>query len=296
MNQKKLFHGEGEKPHRRSRGEKLRILDRIVLPKVPGTSPSSLLHMLRVIDGFCGNYRQCVVRRKTLAERMRLQLRQTQRLLNALEALGLIRIEHLASRDGRRAASRYLPEWDAIEALLPAEPSAPTSGLDMSGIDSWPGCHGGTLAGPISDEPECHPVTPECHRGTALKIRLKDPSIDPPPPPAPSNRIAAALQKTEEGGGDFWKAEDLESLAAFLARLGDDSKAAGPLALYLSTQREAASRAGTADPVRSIIGLFNWRFARPTVEWKAWITQRGREDAERELSRHAAAQQSEEKR
>ncbi len=122
MEQKKFFDGNArEKPHKLSRGEKLGTLDRIVLPKMKGTRPSSLLHMLRVIDGFCGNYRSCVVRRKKLVARTGLSLPQVQRLITAISALGLVRVEHLSDSDGHRLANRYTPDWDAIKALVPLD-------------------------------------------------------------------------------------------------------------------------------------------------------------------------------
>jgi hypothetical protein len=295
VEQKNFFDGNAqERPHRLSRGDKLGMLDRIVLPKVKGASPGSLLHMLRVIDSFCGNYRHCVVKRGTLAERARLSLRQAQRLLNGLMRIGVVNVEHLSNREGYRTASRYLPDWEAIAKLDPS-----------------PKCHGGTqvegnqsatvaLRSPHPEchpvLPECHPVLPECHRGTAL-VPSSDPSIDPPPPKSP-NRIAGFSRGGSEAEVErfFLKAGDVRDVRSRLKayrRIVDqpaidlqrdvDSLAAF-LCLLDATDRDARARAGTGGQFHDWVAVANARLQKPRVQWRGWFTptesQRAQQQAE----------------
>ncbi len=297
MNQKRFFEGGGEKPHRLSRGDKLGLLDRVVLPTVKGTSPGSLLHMLRVIDGFCGNYRHCVVKRETLAVRARVSVRQAQRLINGLAALGVVAVEHLSNRDGHRIASRYLPNWPAIEQLA----GAPENGRGQSATVALrppePECHG------VTPEchgvtPECHGVTPECHGGTALDPYL-DPSIDPPPPKSPTPRFTVERRATprKEAGEEAifgLKAEDVRDLpsqvrafrrlveaseressklgAATIDLTRDRESLGAFLGLVQATDREAKALAGTPGKFWDWLAVLNRRLREPRVLWRGWVT------------------------
>jgi hypothetical protein len=296
LNQRGFFEGGPEKPHRLSRGEKLAILDRIVLPKLKGTTPGSLLVGLRAIDSFCGNWRHCVVGRDKLAGWGRLKVRQMQSILNVLEELGLVRIENRSDRDGHRTASRYIPDWDRARSMCPPESEkkeeARVQPLHSGAAE--PECNG--------CKPECNGCKPECNGCTALDPS-SDPSKDPPPPLSPK-----ASEISEGGGGGGVRgllmeyfaqpavvADTLERfrvadrLFERLAEAGQYGIAAGDrrefFAFLVSVDRERKRRRLTPKPVHAPDGLALWRLEQGRRFWTEPITREDREKATTILAR-----------
>lgn len=96
-----------------ARGQRLRLLDRVTLPKMPRTSPGAMLHVLRCIDGHARDKDQARVAATLIAEETNLSRRSVDRALAALAELYLVDIK----RTGR--TSIYRIGWGNLEAYDP---------------------------------------------------------------------------------------------------------------------------------------------------------------------------------
>jgi DNA-binding transcriptional ArsR family regulator len=103
-----------------TRGKRLRLLDRVTLPKMPRTSPGAMLHVLRCIDSHARDKDKARVGANLIAEETNLSRRAVDRALSALAELYLIDIK----RTGR--TSIYTIGWGNLEAYDPRPIDEPT--------------------------------------------------------------------------------------------------------------------------------------------------------------------------
>lgn len=164
-----------------TRGQRLRLLDRIKLPDdIPRTSPAAMLSVLRCLDSHARDKGSCRVTAGRMAEETGYSRRSVDRALIALEAMYLI------SRKRTGGSSIYEICWGNLQELLPAEDGLP---MDASSGPKRPENRPAESRHDVQSEWTSCPVrvdmvsTPSGHGVHSTETYLETPLETPPPPP-----------------------------------------------------------------------------------------------------------------
>ncbi len=150
------------------RGHRLRLIKRIVLPAVKGTSASSLKNVLTAIDDHSRDKDSCRLNIATIAQDRGMGQRSVYRALAALEDLGLI------DRKYTGRSSRLRINWSCVLDFDPHEQSETTSPMADQP------CHRGRPAMPPRQTSHATMADQVCHHGRPTEAQLE---AQPPPPP-----------------------------------------------------------------------------------------------------------------
>ncbi|GAA4443014.1 helix-turn-helix domain-containing protein [Bremerella cremea] len=96
-----------------TRAQRLKFLDELELPKMPGTTPAKMLAVLRCLESHCREQTSCRVRSDTIAAKVNTTSRSVRRALASLEELGVV----TRKRTGR--SSMYQISWPNLQSHVP---------------------------------------------------------------------------------------------------------------------------------------------------------------------------------
>lgn len=172
-----------------TRAQRLKHLDLVELPKMPGTTPAKMLAVLRCLESHCFDKSWCRVKSETIASKVNTTSRSVRRALAALEDLVLLE----RKRTGR--SSQYRIWWSNLQDFVPQVVAKETAAMsDQSGHHVR------------SDRTSCPVRADAMSDQIGHYVRSTETSFEthqePPPPPAPGatwQEAAAAVARCEVG-------------------------------------------------------------------------------------------------